>query len=579
MESRSRTSALLVVVALATWNTYVAAAPVKVPAFASTASNSAPGRPPQNISDGDEQTIWNAGAFATPKSPQWIQVDLGRTVAVAKIRLLVEQFPAGHTVHTISVGQAPDNLRVVRTFNGVTTVGQWLEHVGDGDAGDRMGDVRYVRITTTSSPSWVAWREIEIYQGIEYLGYFASAFEGHGVGEYTVETLAAGANLTWISAKGGDIGAQVSQLMAKFAVAKNVGIKAMVMVAPQLFDSNRNRLLSWEANWQAIKDAIVTNGYGDAVAGFYLIDEPYGDDPIRNLNVLSSLIEIATRVNADFPGKPLTVILAPSTVGIGASYIFMFDWVGFDCYGPWEKCDSSGESIRAKIDTLRANLNNSQRMIVVPEAFRWNGDIGLDKELVLIDRLNTWHHEILSDAKYVAVVPFLWPSMQLEESLPNGENHTPNEVGARELSWVKERIHQVSFGLLHSDDTRVYPIDFDASNSRGWQTPFAAIDRDERDSWNSGANAPQWIDFDFGGSTHLSRIEFLTAQTPAGPTVHRILGATTNNGPWTLLGVLSDNTHDNQLCTWTGPSDYRWVRVRTDVSPSWVSWREVRFFR
>ena len=59
-------------------------------------------------------TLWNAGAGPT----QWIQVDLEGTYDVMRVRLIVAQDPAGRAV--------------------------------------RAGE-------TTTSPSWVAWKEIQVF--------------------------------------------------------------------------------------------------------------------------------------------------------------------------------------------------------------------------------------------------------------------------------------------------------------------------------------------------------------------------------------------------------------------------------
>jgi hypothetical protein len=44
-------------------------------------------------------------------------------------------------------------------FNGFTVDGQVLEH----KPGTAWTNVRYVRVETNASPSWVSWKEIEVY--------------------------------------------------------------------------------------------------------------------------------------------------------------------------------------------------------------------------------------------------------------------------------------------------------------------------------------------------------------------------------------------------------------------------------
>src|SRR5438046_5341669 len=97
--------------------------PIRVQPVAVTASGSWGGNVPGNAVDGNSATIWNSGGWAT----QWIQLDLGRTYAIRKIRLQVAQSPAGTTNHVILVGQDPDHLHPPITgFWSTTSDGQWL---------------------------------------------------------------------------------------------------------------------------------------------------------------------------------------------------------------------------------------------------------------------------------------------------------------------------------------------------------------------------------------------------------------------------------------------------------------------
>jgi len=108
-------------------------------------------QPPSWAVDGSEDTSWVSGRDA----PQWIELDLETPTDVELIRLLVDQAPAGLTVHEIYAGAHEDPGRFITTIEGVTDYGDQLEAA--------IGiTVRYIRILTTSSPSWVAWTEIEV---------------------------------------------------------------------------------------------------------------------------------------------------------------------------------------------------------------------------------------------------------------------------------------------------------------------------------------------------------------------------------------------------------------------------------
>jgi hypothetical protein len=104
--------------------------------------------------DGDPNTAWNSGGGP----PAWIELDLKRTVTLAKVRLLVGQSPAGPTAHQLYFGSSPAPTALIATQSGSTSDMQWLE----ADIPDPKPSGRYLRVQTTASPSWVAWREIVV---------------------------------------------------------------------------------------------------------------------------------------------------------------------------------------------------------------------------------------------------------------------------------------------------------------------------------------------------------------------------------------------------------------------------------
>lgn len=120
------------------------------------ASMSLPGSPPPNAVDGDQATTWNAG----DGPEQWIQIDLATMRSLAGVRLSVAQYPAGMTVHEVWVGSTKSSLHRVHTFRGETQDGDVLTWTPATPL-----SVRSVRIVTTESPSWVAWREIDLIGG------------------------------------------------------------------------------------------------------------------------------------------------------------------------------------------------------------------------------------------------------------------------------------------------------------------------------------------------------------------------------------------------------------------------------
>ncbi len=117
------------------------------------ASAAEPGSPPEQAIDGDWGTLWNSGADPV----QWIEVTLAEPSTVRSITLVPAQYPAGPTIHRVSVF-ADGAWDDVTTFDGDTTDGTPLDFTFEHP---RAG-VERVRVTTDSSPGWVAWYEIEI---------------------------------------------------------------------------------------------------------------------------------------------------------------------------------------------------------------------------------------------------------------------------------------------------------------------------------------------------------------------------------------------------------------------------------
>ena len=121
-----------------------------------TASSAIAGSPPGGATDGDPESIWNSGTFA----PAWVEIDLGQVYPISDIRLLVSQSPNGATSHEVGCRtKAGGALTPIATVHEATTDGELID-VPAPPGGTLM--CRFIRVDTTSSPSWVAWREIEV---------------------------------------------------------------------------------------------------------------------------------------------------------------------------------------------------------------------------------------------------------------------------------------------------------------------------------------------------------------------------------------------------------------------------------
>ena len=118
-----------------------------------TASASLPDQPAQAAIDGGDAP-WGAGDDA----PQYLEIALSSPATVDEIRLTVAQYPAGPTRHEVWVRRAGAPLSLLHKFEGPTAEGDVLSFV----PGESLEGVDLVRIVTVASPSWVAWREVEL---------------------------------------------------------------------------------------------------------------------------------------------------------------------------------------------------------------------------------------------------------------------------------------------------------------------------------------------------------------------------------------------------------------------------------
>jgi hypothetical protein len=121
-----------------------------------TASQSQTNQPPANAVDENAATLWNAGAGPV----QWIQIDLQGLFRITEIRLLVGQYPNGNTTHRLQVRSSSSAaFETVQEFQGATQDNDWLVFHPDTP----LEIVSQIRIQTVLSPSWVAWKEIQVY--------------------------------------------------------------------------------------------------------------------------------------------------------------------------------------------------------------------------------------------------------------------------------------------------------------------------------------------------------------------------------------------------------------------------------
>ena len=131
--------------------------------------------------------------------------------------------------------------------------------------------------------------------------------------------------------------------------------------------------------------------------------------------------------------------------------------------------------------------------------------------------------------------------------------------------------------IFVSDSVRIKASEYLAD-----QTPDKAYDNDIETNWGSGNYAPQWIEFDLGKDRNIGRIEFVIDQWPAGFTNHQIWAKEDDDqSSFELIHEFNQYTEFGETLTFTATTDisaFRYFHIRTIESPSWVSWKEIKFY-
>lgn len=127
-------------------------------------------------------------------------------------------------------------------------------------------------------------------------------------------------------------------------------------------------------------------------------------------------------------------------------------------------------------------------------------------------------------------------------------------------------------------DNIAYGKPVQASQNLAEEPPEYAVDDDPTTQWGSGSDAPQWITVDLENNYRVSEIRLLVAQWPQGNTLHRLLIRQSETGDYIPVHAFSGITRDNDWLVFKpNPplENVRQIRIQTDSSPSWVSWKEI----
>ncbi|MBL8604225.1 MAG: discoidin domain-containing protein [Myxococcales bacterium] len=118
-------------------------------------SGSYAGQVASRANDGNRCTAWNAGNYPQ----QTLLLDFGSAQTLSGITLMPEMSPGTATVtHLVETSNDRSTWAVARTITQVMTNAQTYPFTFTAVS------ARYLRVRSTASPSWIAWREIAVFR-------------------------------------------------------------------------------------------------------------------------------------------------------------------------------------------------------------------------------------------------------------------------------------------------------------------------------------------------------------------------------------------------------------------------------
>jgi F5/8 type C domain len=422
-----------------------------VDAVVITASKTYLNNTPSLVADGNVTTSWNAGDYP----PQWIRFDLGAPHDLVHVRLLVKQVPhTGVTDHRVYGSYNGTKYTLLGGFSDTTRNSQWLQL----DTPAR--GIRYIKVETTKSPSWVGWSEIQVngsrspstapidpecpglYAGhtLKKFGYWGGSFRPYG--DRTPQ-MAYHSNLTFIQDAAWNMpavaGLHPSRDVTRLQRAESLGVKGVLVLRGLFFHDTTGELLpNYRANWNTYAAAVAPEKAN--IAAFYPIDEPVPTPEMRN-----ALDSVNAAISAKFPNIPIAVIFNHAQVRPNLVIPAGFDWVGFDCYGDWDNC--AGHSIPWYLSTLKSRLTTGQKLFLVPDVAipAAKPELGgkaprLQQQFIIVNRLDRYYALALNEPRVIGLVPFMW---QRKPGNPNTNPPQWDWWGADSMQIIREKSEDI----------------------------------------------------------------------------------------------------------------------------------------
>ncbi len=280
---------------------------------------------------------------------------------------------------------------------------------------------------------------------LKYFGYYASAMEGAGPGDYITEThQKMNANITMIASN------NLEYIKAKLILAKSLKMKVILSNQYFLLDEKynvRNDLTEWGKLSNLIQEYIV--GDDPTIVAFYPMDEPYSNADYRGVDnqfMKNSLEKAGDIMKSYFPKTPLAVIFAASEIYKGDfSLPRNYDWFSFDLYGCWSsgQCKygikETYEVLGDKVAQL-SDAESQKKLFVVADSYSASNRPDVYVQEGVKERAIHYFRLAQSNECFVMYMPFIYQSFPDGGGFISGSNNMPRvaeEYTKQGRYWLK----------------------------------------------------------------------------------------------------------------------------------------------
>lgn len=252
-----------------------------------------------------------------------------------------------------------------------------------------------------------------------------------------------GANIERSAALGQNL-MMINPSAGKLEKAASMNLKVILYVASVFYRSNLTLRPDYKTRWDAVLKSI--EPYKNSIVALYHMDEPMlhvasrdKRSEVTEAQMNQNVIKVNKYIHETFPGVATAVAMTPYEALDPPGYFHSYDWVAFDCYGPWENCDTHGTSIPKLFKFLTSRLSRTQSTFVIPQAFLWTkGKLAKKQKMEdILGQLDQYFNLATSDPSVIAFIPFSaqdYPGLSGYKNFPEIQN---------KLQGLSRRLHRL----------------------------------------------------------------------------------------------------------------------------------------